>query len=165
MFDFPTPKNEFVNLMRRANDLRLLDLAEAYRDPAARRSLTEYGRLPAGPGALAESRGPQRPNEVYDTDLKLIFYDAPPFGPYQGWFDSIFGDPAELSLGRNAAAFAAAYRDAEAGRRPLGWWQERPPYAEDPAFPAFYDKFYQSVAQGRMRLSGMGQRQPAATLD
>ncbi len=169
VFDFPTPKNEFVNLMRRANDLRLLDLAEAYRDPAARRSLAEYGRLPAGPGALAESRGPQRPNEVYDTDLKLIFYDAPPFGPYQGWFDSIFSDPAELDLRWNAAAFAAAYRDAEADRRPLGWWQERPPYAGDPAFPAFYDKFYQSVAQERLderiRLRGMGRQRPIATLD
>ena len=107
MFDFPTPKNEFVNLMRRANDMRLLDLAQAYRDPAARRSLTEYGRLPVGPGVLAEARGPQRPNEVYDTDLKLIFYDAPPFGPYQGWFDAIFSDPAALDMGQNAAAFAA----------------------------------------------------------
>ena len=102
---------------------------------------------------------------MYDTDLKLIFYDAPPFGPYQGWFDSIFSDPAELDLRRNAAAFAAAYRDAEADRRPLGWWQERPPYAEDPAFPAFYDKFYQSVAQERMRLRVMGWQRPAATLN
>ncbi len=165
VFDFPTPKNEFVNLMRRANDRRLLDLAQAYRDPAARRSLAEYGRLPVGPGVLAESRGPQRPNKVYDTDLKLIFYDAPPFGPYQGWFDAIFSDPAMLDIDRNEAAFAAAYRDAEADRQPLGWWQERPPYAQDPAFPAFYDKFYQAVAEERIRLRGMGQQRPAARLD
>ena len=163
VFDFPTPKNEFVNLMRRANDTRLLDLAQAYRDPAARRSLTEYGRLPVGPGVLAESRGPQRPNEVYDTDLKLIFYDAPPFGPYQGRFDAIVSDPIMLDLGRNGAAFAAAYRNAEADRRPLGWWQERPPYAGDPTFPAFYDKFYQAVAQERVRLRSM--EQPVAALD
>ncbi len=160
VFDFPTPKNEFVNLMRRANDRHLLDLAHAYRDPAARRSLMEYGRLPVGPGVLAEARGPQRPNEVYETELKLIFYDAPPFGPYQGWFDAIFDDPAALDIRRNGAAFAAAYRDAEAARRPLAWWQERSPYAEDPAFPAFYDKFYHTVAQERIRLQDMGKQRP-----
>lgn len=163
VFDFPTPKNEFVNLMRRANDLRLLDPARAFRDPAARRSLSEFGRLPVEPGVLAEARGPQRPNAVYDTDLKLIFYDAPPFGPYQGWFDAIFSDSGDLDIEQNEAAFAAAYRDAEAARRPLGWWQERTPFAEDPAFPAFYDKFYRSVAEGRMGLRATG-RKPAAML-
>jgi len=160
VFDFPTPKNEFVNLMRRANDIRLLDLAQAYRDPAARRSLMEYGRLPAAPGALAESRGPQRPNEVYETDLKLIFYDAPPFGPYQGWFDGIFSDASMLDLRANSAAFAVAYRDAETARQPLAWWQSQPPYADDPAFPAFYDKFYQAVEQERLRLDVMAQGSP-----
>ncbi len=165
MFDFPTPKNEFVNLVRRANDLRLLDLARAYRDPAARRSVMTYGRLPASPGVLAEARGPQRPNEVYETELKLIFYDAPPFGPYQGWFDAIFSDPRDLDLNRNSAAFAAAYRDAEAARRPLEWWQARASYADDRAFAAFYDKFYQIVAQEHMRLEGVGQRRPALTVD
>jgi len=73
VFDFPVPRNEFVNLMRRTNDLGLVDLASAYRDPDARRSLMTYGRLPAQPGALAEAQGPQRPNEVYETELKLIF--------------------------------------------------------------------------------------------
>ncbi len=165
-FDFPTPKNEFVNLMRRANDLRLVDLARAYRDPAARRSVMTYGRLPASPGVLAEARGPQRPNEVYETELKLIFYDAPPFGPYQGWFDGIFSDPRDLDLGRNAATFAAAYREAEAARHPLAWWTAQASHAEDPAFAAFYEKFYRILAQERTRLEGMelermGQRRPA----
>lgn len=165
VFDFPTPKNEFVNLMRRANDMRLLEVAQAYRDPAARRSLMEFGRLPVGPGVLAEARGPQRPNEVYDTDLKLIFYDAPPFGPYQGWFDAIFSDSAVLDLRRNGTAFAAAYHEVESARRPLAWWREQAPYADDPAFPAFYDKFYQAVAEGRMRLQGMEPRQATPMTD
>lgn len=165
VFDFPTPKNEFVNLMRRANDLRLVDLARAYRDPAARRSVMTYGRLPALPGVLAEARGPQRPNEVYETELKLIFYDAPPFGPYQGWFDDIFSDPRDLNLGQNAAAFAAAYRDAEAVRQPLAWWQAQAPYAEASEFAAFYDKFYQILDQEGASLEGAEQRRPALVHD
>ncbi len=163
MFDFPVPKNEFVNLMRRTNDLGLVDLASAYRDPEARRSLMAYGRLPAQPGALAEAHGPQRPNEVYDTELKLIFYDDPLLGPYQGRFDAIFADPGELDLRRNAARFVAAYRQAEAARRPLAWWQAQAPYAHDPAFPAFYDGFYQAIGRERMRLEVMAQRRPAPT--
>jgi len=145
VFDFPVPRNEFVNLMRRTNDLGLVDLASAYRDPDARRSLMTYGRLPAQPGALAEAQGSQRPNEVYETELKLIFYDDPLFGPYQGRFDAIFADARELDLRRNAERFAAAYRSVEAARQPLAWWQARSPYGDDPAFPAFYDKFYQTV--------------------
>jgi len=166
IFDFPTPRNEFVNLMRRANDLRLLDLARAYRDPAARRSVMTYGRLPVSPGVLAEARGPQRPNEVYETELKLIFYDAPPFGPYQGWFDDIFSDANDLDLNGNATAFAVAYREAEAARHPLAWWKARAPYAEDPAFVGFYDKFYQILAQERTEVESMDskQRRPALML-
>ena len=151
IFDFPVPKNEFVNLMRRTNDLRLLDLARAWRDPAAQRSVLEFGRLPATPGAIAEARAPQRPNDVYDTDLQLIFYDDPLLGPYQGWFDALFADPGTLDLQRNAAVFAAAYRKAEAERRPLAWWQAQPRYRDDAAFPAFYDRFYQIVADGLAR--------------
>jgi len=165
VFDFPTPKNEFVNLMRRANDLRLVDLAQAYQDPAARRTVMTYGRLPAVPGSLAEARGPQRPNAVYETELKLIFYDAPPFGPYQGWFDDIFNNTSNLDLSRNAVAFATAYRRAEVTRQPLAWWKAQTPYADDPAFAAFYDKFYRIVAEGRMRLESMGQRRPALLID
>jgi len=151
VFDFPVPRNEFVNLMRRTNDLRLLDLETAYRDLDARNGLLTYGRLPAQPASLAEARGPQRPNEVYETDLKLIFYDDPLFGPYRRRFDAIFADPRRLDLRRNAAEFDAAYRQAEAERRPLAWWQARPPYSGDEAFPSFYDKFYQMIARERRR--------------
>jgi len=160
IFDFPVPKNEFVNLMRRTNDLRLLDLAHAYQDPAAHRSLMTYARLPVQAGALAEARGPQRPNEVYETELKLIFYDDPLLGPYQGWFDDIFSDPRLLDPRRNSEAFAAAYRQAGAARQPLAWWQAQEPYAEDPAFPAFYRQFYRVLAQERTQLESMGHQPP-----
>ena len=152
VFDFPVPKNEFVNLMRRANDMRLLDVARAYRDTTARRSLAQYGRLPVQHSALATARGPQRPNDVYETELKLIFYDDPMLGPYQGWFDTILADPRTLDLRHNADAFAAAYRNAEAAQRPLAWWLAQPEYAADPAFPAFYSAFYNAVAHQRSQL-------------
>ncbi|MBC7800138.1 MAG: hypothetical protein H7Z10_05915 [Gemmatimonadaceae bacterium] len=149
MIDFPVPKNEFVNLMRRTGDLRLLEFARVYRDPALRRAVLQYGRLPVVPGALATSHGPQRPNSVYETELKLVFYDEPNLGPYQGWFDAIFTDPAALNPDANAAHVTAAYHRAEASRRPLAWWQAQPPYENDPAFPAFYDRFYRALADGR----------------
>ncbi len=165
IFDFPVPKNEFVNLMRRTNDLGLLDLASAYQDPDAHRSLMAYGRLPAQPGALAEARGPQRPNDVYETELKLIFYDDPLLGLYQRRFDTIFADPRALDLRSNTMGFAAAYRSAEAARQPLTWWQARAPYGKDPTFPAFYDRFYQAVRQDRVQSESMGQLRPATGVD
>lgn len=146
MFDFPTPKNEFVNLMRRTNDLQLYDLARAYADRSARLSVLDYGRLPALPGALATGQGPQRPNEVYETDLKLVFFDDPNFGPYQGWFDSIFADPGQLDPAANAVRFATAAGSARAARRTLAWWTAQRPYADDPEFPAFYEGFYRALS-------------------
>ncbi|HEX4194930.1 MAG TPA: hypothetical protein VHY80_17610, partial [Stellaceae bacterium] len=48
-FDFPVPKNEFVNIMRRTNDLDLTDVSALYADDTARRSLEEDGHLPTEP--------------------------------------------------------------------------------------------------------------------
>ena len=108
MFDFPVPKNEFVNLMRRTNDqlpLRMADL-----DGAARQSLARFGTLPTAPGGLAEARPPQRPNEVYDTDVGLIFYDEPNFGPYQRWFDAIWREPRYWDATANLQRFRTVYQ-------------------------------------------------------
>ncbi len=58
VLDFPVPRNEFVNLMRRTNDDLPADPGAAYEDEAARRSLLQYDALPTRPGALAESRPP-----------------------------------------------------------------------------------------------------------
>ncbi len=44
-------------------------------DESAARSLAAFGQLPFRPGTLADAHPPQRPNEVYETDLKLIFFD------------------------------------------------------------------------------------------
>lgn len=152
LFDFPVPRNEFVNIMRRTNDALPRDPGAVYRDLVARRSLLDQGQLPTGPGALAESRPPRQPNAVYENDLKLIFYDDPLLGPYQGWFDRIFTEPRYTDLGANRTYFATEARKILAARRPLAWWLERQPYARDkPGFSLVYARFYalmSRLAQG-----------------
>jgi hypothetical protein len=143
VFDFPVPKNEFVNLMRRTNDAWAPDPGAVYRDPSARAELLQHGRLPSFPGALAEARGPQPINEVYDTDLKLIFYDEPLFGSYQSRFDRIFSEPRYTVAQANTAYFAALARASVAARQPLDWWLNQAPYRDDPAgFALVYERFY-----------------------
>ncbi|HYZ64444.1 MAG TPA: hypothetical protein VE650_18495 [Acetobacteraceae bacterium] len=144
MFDFPVPKNEFVNLMRRTNDALPDDPGAAYDDAADRRSLLEAAVLPSRPGALAESRPPIEPNLVYETsELKLIFYDEPLFGPYQDWFDQIWSEPRYQDPRANRAYFASRARRILAQRKPLDWWLQRARYGRDPAgFAAVYDRYY-----------------------
>ena len=147
ILDFPVPKNEFVNLMRRTNTLPA-DPGAVYRDEFARRALLAEDGLPARPGALAEARPPHQPNDVYETKLKLVFYDDPMFGPYQGWFDAIFADPSYTDPGANRARFAALARQSLAARKPLSWWLERRPYRGDaPGFEAVYDRYYALMAR------------------
>ncbi len=152
ILDFPVPKNEFVNMMRRANDLPA-DPGIAYDDEDDRRALLADQPLPARRGALAEARPPLQPNDVYETQLKLIFYDDPILGPYQGWFDGIFADPAYTEPAANRARFAALARQNLAARKPLGWWLGRSPYRRDPqTFTQVYDRYYAlmaSLANGR----------------
>ena len=143
VLDFPVPRNEFVNLMRRTNDAWLPDPGAVYADLPARGALLAHGRLPSMPGGLAEARGPQARNEVYATALKMIFFDEPLLGPYQPRFDRIFTTPRYLDAAANRAHFAGLARTAQVSRRPLEWWLARAPYAGDPAgFTLVYDRFY-----------------------
>ena len=84
-------------------------------DKSAARSLAAFGQLPFRPGTLADAHPPQRPNEVYETDLKLIFFDDPVFGHYQGRFDAIFRDPRYFDIARNLDYFAQLYRPEQGG--------------------------------------------------
>ena len=108
-FDFPVPKNEFVNIMRRTNDMDLTDLSALYADDAARRSLEKDGRLPTQPGGLAEAVRAVQDNDIYDTDVNLIFYDDPVTGRYRRHFDAIFSEPRYTNLRANLDYFAALY--------------------------------------------------------
>lgn len=151
VFNFPVPRNEFVNLMRRTGYARLLDPRVLHADRAARFALTTFDQLPLRPGAIMESRPPQEPNHVYETWLKLIFYDDPIFGPYQRWFDAIRDDPARFDLRSNLRQVLAQYRAALAARRPLAWWKARQAGRSDAqdgpnSFAETYERLYVLLA-------------------
>jgi hypothetical protein len=152
VFDFPVPKNDFVNLIRRTNDMDLSDLSAIYDDAPARRELMAFGRLPTEPGSLARSHPPQAPNTVYNTDVSLIFFDEPTFGPYNGWFKKIFSEPRYYDIETNLLWFRDLYARLEAERKPLSWWLrrrgERSPAAQKD-FAAFYARFYEHLAEDR----------------
>jgi len=146
VLDFPVPRNEFVNLMRRTNDAWLPDPGAVYADLAARQELLTYGRLPTFPGALAEAHGPVATNDVYETRLKMIFYDDPILGRYQPRFDRIFTEPRYLDMEANRIWFAARVQQAKADRKPLAWWLDRAPWRNDPqGFTAVYRAYWRAV--------------------
>jgi hypothetical protein len=147
VFDFPVPKNEFVNIMRRANDMPIEDLLAAWNDVPVRRAVLAGEGLPTREGALATFEPLVRDNALYNTDLQLIFYDEPTFGRYEGWYRQILAEPRYTRLRPNLGFFAALYRRIEAERQPLAWWlDQHPELAREPDFPAFYDRYYQEVA-------------------
>jgi len=149
LFDFPVPKNEFVNLMRRTNDLPIDDPETLYRDTAARRMLLEQGRLPTEPGAIADLGGIIPENEVYDTKSEIIFYDEPITGSYQEWFDRILSEKRYLSLKDNLAYFATLYQRIERQQVPLDRYPpaQRMTAEERHDFAVFYEKYYTYIAQ------------------
>lgn len=112
-FKFPVPKNEFVDLMLRANDLPIEDSQAIYEDRPARRALLGTGTLPTASGALAFTEQAIQDNEVYDIDrLRLIFYDNPFWGPYRFRFARIFREPRYSDLRTNLRHFETVYRAA-----------------------------------------------------
>ena len=132
ILDFPVPKNEFVNLMRRTNDAALLDPLAAWRDPAARRAVLDFGQLPVRPGSIALSWPARTPNDIYETALKLVFYDEPNLGPYRGWLADILADPGRVDLAENLRHTAALYRRQQAAWQPLSWWLAQPEFRTIP---------------------------------
>ena len=148
-FDFPVPKNEFVNLMRRTNDLPIDEPVALYDDPDLRDALQEQDWIATRPGALAEAERAVLANALYKTDLRLIFYDDPVFGRYQRDFEAIFSEPRYTDLRANHAYFAARYdrilatRPASAGR------------ASDPAHATFDGLYYDHIARERASLEAV----------
>ena len=113
-FDFPVPKNEFVNIVRRTNDMDLADPSALYADATARRLLEEDDRLPTEPGALAEAVPAVQDNDIYNIDVNLIFYDDPITGRYRRYFNEIFAEPRYTDLRANLDYFAARYAKVKA---------------------------------------------------
>jgi hypothetical protein len=117
-FKFPVPKNEFVDLMLRTNDLPIQDAQAVYEDDDARRALIEADTLPTTHGALAIAEPAVRDNRIYETErLRLIFYDNPFWGPYRPRFARIFSDPRYFNLRENLRHFAVIYETALQCRR------------------------------------------------
>jgi hypothetical protein len=147
-FDFPVPKNEFVNLMRRTNDMPIDDPRAQYDDENARATISGQGWIPTGPGSLAESARAIQRNDVYNTHLRLIFYDEPIFGHYQERFDNIFSDPRYTDLRANLKHFAALYTAILAHQPRPG----PPESANTNDLASYYFKYYGAIAAAKARL-------------
>ncbi len=151
-FDFPVPKNEFVNLMRRTNEMPIADANALYADREDRSILLHQDWIPTQPGALAQARPAAQPNDLYDTHVRLIFYDEVIFGAYQRWFDRIFSEPRYTDLTANLGYFSTLYAAILASRPP----QE--PSDERGAFGRRYDDIIarekRSLDAARASLSG-----------
>ncbi len=147
VFDFPVPKNEFVNLMRRTNDFPIDDLEAVYDDAAARQMLLGQDRLPTAPGAIADIGSIDPKNELYDTESKIIFYDDPMLGHYQDRFDTILSEKRYTELKANLLYFYALYERIQRTRKPLEWYIEKRcmPMAEQADFAIFYRKYYDYI--------------------
>jgi hypothetical protein len=151
-FSFPVPKNEFVNLARRANDMPIDDIEAIYGDRAARAALLGYGTLPTAPGALAEAEPATPQNDLYDTALHLIFYDDPIFGTYQPRFARIFAEPRYTDLEANLRHFADLYRRIDALRRPRDEMLAQRAPAERADFAEVYDRYYRHIGRASAAL-------------
>jgi hypothetical protein len=153
-FDFPVPKNEFVNIMRRANDMPVEDLLAVWDDRPARRALLAGEGIPTRPGAIATFESVAHDNPLYNTDLQLIFYDDPIFGPYEGWYRQIAADARYTDLDTNLLRFRVLYAQIESDQRPLGWWlTAHPELRREPEFPAFYSRYYAEVERASAAIS------------
>jgi hypothetical protein len=162
--DFPVPANEFVNLMRRTNDLPLDNLDELYADESARALLLQQGRLPTRPGALAEWDSVIHDNDIYETDAAtLIFFDDPIFEAYKTRATAILTEPRYFDVRANLEYFAALYRRVQETRRPLASYErggdrmtlntpENPSPPERPDFPQFYARYYKYIEQQSARI-------------
>ncbi len=145
-FDFPVPKNEFVNILRRAND-GPTDLLSVWRDRSARAAVIAGDGLPTRPGALAVLEPATQDNALYNVaDLQLIFYDERMFGSYEPWYRAIMAEPRYSDLAANRAHFAALYAGAQAAHQTLEWWRDNhPAIAASPDFPAFHARYADAV--------------------
>lgn len=156
MFDFPVPKNEFVNAMRRTNDMPIDDLEAIFADETARKLLLEEGRLPTEPGAITDLGLIAQPNEVYGTESRIIFYDDPVLGVYQRRFNAILTEPRYFRLRDNLTYFSALYEKIAEEKKPLDWYLARrkgQPEQEREAFKLFYEKYYDYVGRQRQAVA------------
>lgn len=165
-FKFPVPKNEFVDLALRTNDLSIDNAQTVYDDVVARRALIEADTLPTAPGALAIIAPAIQDNEIYDTDrLRLIFYDNPFWGPYRPRFLRIFDEPRYIDLRANLRHFATVYEAAQqkrGGNCLTGGKGDNALSAEHERFDALYRRYIEREA-AKVRHQLLSLDEPAYT--
>ena len=123
--NFPVPKNEFVDLVLRVNDLPVDDPRAMYADAIVRRALLEMDIVPTAPGGLVSVDRAIAENEVYETErLRLIFYANPFWGRYHRHFARIFREPRYFDLRTNLRFFAALYKTARDNLPAVGGHRE-----------------------------------------
>jgi|HubBroStandDraft_1064217.scaffolds.fasta_scaffold43648_2 hypothetical protein len=144
---FPVPKNEFVNQMRRSNDLPIDDPVSLYRDAVARQALLRDDWLPDGPGAIADAEPVRAPNDIYETNVNLIFYDRPVLSSLQSYFDNLPTDPRYTDLAGNLHYYADVYSRIGAEWKSPEWWlaHSHLPSGDDASFVAFYKRYHDYV--------------------
>jgi hypothetical protein len=150
LLDFPVPKNEFVNTMLRTNDMPIDNPEAVFDDRPARKLLLEEGRLPTEPGAIADLDTIAKPNEVYDTQSRIIFYDDPITGSYQRHFNTILTEPRYFRLRDNLGYFAQLYERIGREKKPLDWYLDRRrgmSEQERDEFKIFYGKYYDYIGR------------------
>lgn len=139
-FNFPVPKNEFVELMVRTNDTPVDDPRSLYSDKAARHALLDMNILPATPGGLASVQSAIAENDLYDPErLRLIFYDNPFWGKYHRRLARIFRERRYFDLRENLRYFAAVYRAAR---------NRIPAPNRDRAFASFLSRYEECLDRG-----------------
>ena len=152
IFNFPVPKNEFVNLVRRTNDFDISDPATIYQDLSARTQLMTFDQLPTTPGSIIDLGPLLAVNALYNTHSEIIFYDQPWLGPYQRRFEEILRQPRYARLQDNLQYFDALYTKILESRQPVeSYLVHHPdiPPTEGPAFRTFYARYYRYVETQR----------------
>jgi hypothetical protein len=145
--DFPVPKNEFTDMMTRGNDLDLTDPVAIFRDQASRRDLLANGRLPTQPGVIEDIRPVMSPNEVYGTNLLLIFYDEALTGNYAPRFDRMMSEPRYYDIQANLGYFQDLYRRVLAAKQPAPSYFDRLAPEDRDSFLAFYERYYAYIGR------------------
>jgi hypothetical protein len=167
---FPVPKNEFVNEIMRSDKLPLDNPVSLFRDPATRKAVLRDDWLPAGLGVIATATPIRKNNEIYDTDVNLIFYDILGLGSFQKDFDHITDDPLYTNLSDNLHHFASVYAQISAEWKPPEWWLARAglPPGDRSSFMAFQSLYHDYVDRMSDRVNfallALGQSTRAALL-
>jgi hypothetical protein len=145
------PQNLFVNMMRRTNDMPLEEPDELFRDEYARKALLERGWLPTQPGSLAEYIPVHQPNQIFATNLSDLLFQIPLVDPAGSDRTRFITDARYTDIKSNLEYYLSRYQAIQKNRQPLEHYTtphgRTDALVTDPAFPAFYAKYYDYIAQ------------------